>query len=77
MSDSQVIKDSPLKKGGFPIKFITVILFTVIGFVLAIVANILIPQTAEDVKFVDHEIGPFTVNMNGAYRVLVTFLALI
>ena len=51
MAESTVIKDSPLKKGGFPIKFLVVILFTVIGFVLAILANVLIPQVAESVKF--------------------------
>lgn len=77
MADSTVVKESPLKKGGFPVKFIAVILYTVIGFVLAILANILIPQVAEGVKFEDHAIGPFTVNMNGAYRVLVASLALI
>ena len=77
MTDSTVVKESPLKKGGFPVKFIAVILFTVIGFVLAILANILIPQVAAGVKLEDHVIGPFTVNMNGAYRVLAALLALI
>ncbi len=75
MSVSTVNAESPLKKGGFPVKFIGVILFSVVGFVFAILANVFIPQVSEGVKFEDHIIGSYAVNMNGAYRIVVALLA--
>lgn len=76
MSDNSVSKESPLKKGGFPINFIAVILFSVIGFVIAILANILIPQISSGVKLDDHAVGPVILNMNGAYRIVLALIAL-
>ena len=77
MSVSAVNVESPLKKGGFPVKFIGVILFSVAGFVFAILANIFIPQVSEGVKLEDHIIGSYAVNMNGAYRIAIVLLALL
>ncbi|MCH5184603.1 MAG: ABC transporter permease [Oscillospiraceae bacterium] len=61
----------------FPINFTAVILFTVIGFVIAILGNICIPQISDGVKFKDYIICGLTLNINSAYRIVLAALALV
>ena len=74
---NNVSQEHPPKRGGFPLRFTAVILFTVIGFVLAILANVLIPQIASGVTLEDYTLASFTLNMNDAYRVVLAAIALI
>ncbi|MGN1090307.1 MAG: ABC transporter permease [Huintestinicola sp.] len=53
------------------------ILFTVAGFITAVLANQLVPQYAEDVKINEHTIGNLAVDMNAAYRFIVIVIAAI
>ncbi len=66
--------DVQTKENGITPGYITKILFTVAGFAVAILANILIPQFAQDVEFEEYFIFGFPINMNGAYRVVLLFI---
>lgn len=58
-------------------KYILSIIFTVLGFALAAVLNILIPQKSEGVKFEPHIIFGTEINSNQAYRILLYVLILL
>lgn len=64
-------------EGLFTIKFVAVILFSVLGFVAAILANAFIPQIADGVKITPHPLFGQTLDMNGAYRLVLIALALL
>lgn len=74
------LSDSNVPSGGGKshsfIKSGKIILFTIAGFVTAILTNILIPQIAPDVTLEDYTIGALTLNMNDAYRIVLALLAL-
>lgn len=74
---SIVNKEAPPERGPLPIKFAAVILFSVIGFIFAILANIFIPQIASGVTLEDYVVGGLTLNMNDAYRIVLALLALL
>lgn len=67
---------SPLKRGWYKSKpkFIAAIVFTVLGFAAAILANIFIPQVSENVTIKDYDFGSFTLNINSAYRLVLAAL---
>ena len=48
-----------------------------VGFIIAVLANILIPQIADGVTLEDYPIGQFSLNMNDAYRVVVALIVII
>ena len=58
-----------------PIKFAGEIALTLSGFVIAILANIFVPQVSPDVIIEDYQIGSLTVNMNIAYRFILGLIA--
>lgn len=66
--------DGQTKENAITPGYITKILFTVAGFLLAILANILIPQIAQDVEFEEYFIFGAPINMNGAYRIVLLFI---
>ncbi len=41
------------------------------GFLIAILGNALFPQVSEKVELTDYAVGPFTLNMNGFYRLVL------
>ena len=57
-------------------KNITRILFTISGYIIAILANLFIPQIATDVELETYRLLGFTLDMNDAYRLVLTFLIL-
>lgn len=67
---------APLREGRRRAPFPAVVLFAVGGFLIAILANVLIPQVAQDVTFEAYEVAGWAVNMNDAYRFVLAALAL-
>lgn len=57
------------------LKFTATILFSIAGFIAAILANLFIPQIAEGVAIKDYEAGGLILNINSAYRIVLTALA--
>ena len=51
-------------------------IFTVIGFVIAIAANLLIPQIASGIVIEDYDFYGVTLNMNSAYRIVLAAIAI-
>ncbi len=74
---SIISRERPPKGGLSPVKFLAIILFSVTGFVVAILANILIPQISAGVTLEDYKIGGVTLNMNEAYRIVLAAIALL
>lgn len=71
-----IVKNEPsLNKGR--LKFIFVILFSVIGFVTAIFANLLIPQISSGVTIKDYSVGGLTITINSAYRIILFALVIL
>lgn len=62
-----------IPNGGFIFYF----LFSVLGFVFAVLANILIPQVAEDVQINIYQYGTGRIDTNQAYRLVLLFLILL
>ena len=58
-------------------KFFAVIAFTILGFAIAIIGNYAVPQIAFGVTIEDYAIGKFTLNMNGAYRLVLAATAFV
>ena len=52
-------------------KFGLIIIFTMLGFGLAIVANIIFPQVAEDVSLEKYAVLGLNLNINDAYRIVL------
>ena len=69
-----VKEDVLTKETSITLRQLSVILFTVAGFIAAIIANILIPQIATDVTFEEYEVLGGTLDMNGAYRIVLLFI---
>lgn len=67
----------PSQTGRLNLKFIPVILFTIVGFITAILANLLIPQISEKVVIKDYAIGGLTLNINSAYRLVLIAIVLL
>ncbi len=72
------VKNEPVpNKGRLNIKFATVILFSVAGFIIAVLTNIFIPQISSGVIIKDYAVGGLTLNINGAYRIVLTALIIL
>lgn len=52
-------------------KFGLIIIFTMLGFGLAVVANIIFPQVAEDVSLEKYAVLGLNLNINDAYRIVL------
>ncbi len=52
-------------------KFWPVIIFTLLGFVFAILVNIIFPQVAEDVSLEKYAVFGLNLNINDAYRIVL------
>jgi NitT/TauT family transport system permease protein len=74
-SESSPVKEKSAS-GGLLLQAGT-ILFTVAGFIAAVLVNLFVPQYASGVKIASHEIGSLTVDMNGAYRFVLIVIAAI
>lgn len=73
-----IIKNEPsLNRGRFNVKFILVILFSVAGFAVAILTNLSIPQISDGVNIKDYPIGGLTLNINSAYRIVLSLLVVL
>lgn len=57
------------------LSFYFAVFFSVIGFVIAIAANALIPQIATGVVIEDYNFYGLALNMNGAYRIVLAVIA--
>lgn len=58
-------------------KFIVAIIFTISGFIIAIITNILIPQISDGVELKNYDFGFITLNINSAYRIVLIALILL
>lgn len=63
------------KKGQFDITFTQTILFSMAGFIVAVLTNLFVPQIAEDVVIKDYAVGGLTLNINSAYRIVLLVIA--
>lgn len=73
-----IVKNEPsLNKGRLNVKFIPVILFSVAGFAVAILTNLFIPQISPGVTIKDYPIGGLTLNINSAYRIVLSLLVVL
>lgn len=52
------------------------ILFSISGFIIAIIVNTLVPQVASDVSLEEYPFAGFLVNINDAYRLVLALLIL-
>jgi NitT/TauT family transport system permease protein len=52
-------------------------LFSIVGFVIAILSNLFIPQISSGVKFKNYQIGGLTLNINSAYRIVLAALVIL
>lgn len=57
-------------------KYIFVILFTILGFVLAILENLLVPQVAREVAFDKYAAGPIELDANQLLQLVLAVLVL-
>lgn len=73
-----IVKNEPFRnKERLNIKFIAVILFSFTGFIIALLTNLFIPQLAAGVKIKDYPIGNLTLNINSAYRIVLSALIIL
>jgi NitT/TauT family transport system permease protein len=69
-------RERELKKNISNARFVLLSIISVIGFTIAIITNIVVPQKA-DVKMVDYEFGSSTISANLAYRFVLLGLILL
>ena len=52
-------------------KYILNIIFTGLGFAIAIIVNLLFPQISENVNFTEYSVGPLNLDGNGLLRIVL------
>lgn len=75
-------RGASLQKQGRPLKnvsdraYFRAFLFTLLGFALAIVVNVWVPQVSDGVVFKDYTFGSVTLTINSTYRLVLVALIL-
>ncbi|MPM11739.1 hypothetical protein SDC9_58090 [bioreactor metagenome] len=67
----------PAREGVVGRAFWGAFVLTLLGFALAIAVNWFVPQISDGVKLKDYEIGPLTLTINSAYRIVLSTLIVV